>query len=118
MDNQELKDRTKLFARGVIGIVRAMPEDRVATPIANQLIRSGTSVAANYRAACFAKSRPDFINKLKICIEEVDESAHWMELIMEEGILPEIAVQYLHGESMELLAIFLSSVKTARDDRG
>ena len=106
-----------MFARRIIGVVRAMPHDRVSDPIANQILRSGTSVAANYRAACLAKSRADFINKLKICIEEVDETALWLELISEESILDPQRTAPLHKEANELLSIFLSSVKTARDNQ-
>ena len=110
MENVELKNRCKQFALRVIRLVRALPNDRVANPIASQLIRSGTSVAANYRAACLAKSRPDFISKIGIAIEEVDESALWMELITEDKILPAPKVTPLR----ELLAIFLASAQTAR----
>ncbi len=117
MDNLELKQRTKQFARRVLGVARAMPDDRIANPLTSQIIRSSTSVAANYRAVCLAKSRADFINKLKICIEEVDETALWLELIAEEQFLPESRIQPLHQEANELLSIFLSSVKTARDNK-
>jgi four helix bundle protein len=117
MDNPELKARTKMFARRVMGVVRALPNDRIANPIANQIVRSGTSVAANYRAACFAKSRADFIGKIKICIEETDETALWLEIITEEKIIEPKRIEPLHQEANELLAIFLTSVKTARDNQ-
>ncbi len=116
MDNPELKSRTKLFARRIIAVVRAMPHDRVSNPIADQILRSGTSVAANYRAVCMAKSRADFISKLKICIEEVDETALWLEIIAEENILDPKRTIPLHKEANELLAIFLSSINTARNN--
>ena len=118
MENVELKARCKKFALRVMHLVRALPNDRIANPIANQIIRSGTSVAANYRAACLAKSRADFIAKLGIAIEEVDESALWMELIIEDKILPTSKVSPLLNESKELLAIFLASAQTARRNRG
>ena len=110
MDNPELKARTKMFARRVIGVVRALPDDRIANPIANpianQIVRSGTSIAANYRAACFAKSRADFINKIKICIEETDETALWLEIITEEKIIESKRIEPLHREPMNSLRSF------------
>jgi len=114
MENIELKARTKQFALRVMRLVRALPNDRVANPIANQLIRSGTSVAANYRAACLGKSRPDFISKIGTALEEADESALWMELIVEDSILPAEKVTALLQEANELSAIFLASIQTAR----
>ncbi|MCP5535553.1 MAG: four helix bundle protein [Akkermansiaceae bacterium] len=116
MNNPELKERTKSFAVRVIKVVEAMPNNRIASPLANQIIRSGTSVAANYRAVCLSKSRADFISKLKTCIEEVDETALWLELISESDILEWSRLESLHNEANELLAIFLSSAKTARDN--
>ncbi len=106
-----------MFARRVIGVVRALPNDRITNPIVNQIIRSGTSVAAHYRAACFAKSRANFISKINICIGEADETPLWLELITEEDILESKRIEPLHQEANELLAIFLSSVKTARDNQ-
>ena len=113
---EQLKQRCKTFALRVMRLVRALPSDNVATAIGNQLVRSGTSVAANYRAACIGKSRKDFINKLRIAAEEADESALWMELIIEDSILPEKQVSPLQAEASELTAIFLSSIKTARSN--
>lgn len=117
MDNPELKGRTKHFAKRILAMCRVIQQDYVSQTIDRQLIRCGTSVGANYRAACLGKSRADFINKLRICIEEVDESAYWMELLMEEKILKESLVQPLHQEAKELLAIFLASTKTASNNR-
>ena len=114
MHSAELKARCKQFSLRVMRLTRALPNDRVANPIANQLIRSGTSVAANYRAACLAKSRADFISKVGTAVEEADESALWMELIMEDGILPTEKVSPLWQEANELTAIFLASIQTAR----
>lgn len=116
MTPEELKARCKQFSLRVIRLVRALPDDKVGRPIANQLIRSGTSVAANYRAACLAKSRADFASKAGTAAEEADESALWMELIMEDGILPEDLVKSLWQEATELTAIFLASIKTAREN--
>jgi four helix bundle protein len=114
MTPEDLKARCKQFSLRVIRLVRALPDDKVGRPIANQLIRSGTSVAANYRAACLAKSRADFASKVGTAAEEADESALWMELIMEDGILPQDKVSSLCQEATELTAIFLASIKTAR----
>ncbi|MGE9268586.1 MAG: four helix bundle protein [Verrucomicrobiales bacterium] len=117
MDNPELKERTKSFARRTLALSRAIPGDSVSQIIARQLVRCGTSVGANYRAACLAKSRADFINKLRICIEEVDETAYWIELLAEEQLVKESLVTPLHQEAGELLAIFLASIKTASKNR-
>ncbi len=114
METNELKSRCKQFALRVMKLVRAMPSDRVSNPIASQLIRSGTSVAANYRAACLAKSRRDFISKIGTSMEEADESALWMELLIEGEIMPASKVTALHQEATELTAIFHASIKTAR----
>jgi four helix bundle protein len=114
MKPEELKARCKQFSLRVIRLVRALPDDKIGRPIANQLIRSGTSVAANYRAACLAKSRADFTSKVGTAVEEADESALWMELIMEDEILPREKVHPLWQEATELTAIFCASIKTAR----
>lgn len=117
MDPEELKKRCKQFSLRVIRLVRALPTDTVGRAIANQLVRAGTSVAANYRAACLAKSRADFISKVGTAVEEADESALWMELIMEDAILPAEKVSPLWQEATELTAIFCASIKTARENR-
>lgn len=114
MNPEELKARCKQFSLRVIRLIRALPDDKVGRPIANQLIRSGTSVAANYRAACLAKSPADFASKIGTAVEEADESALWMELIIEDGILPTNQVKPLWQEATELIAIFCSSIKTVR----
>jgi four helix bundle protein len=114
MTPDELKLRCKQFSLRVIRLVRVLPDDKVCRPIANQLIRSGTSVSANYRAACLAKSRADFASKMGTAAEESDESALWMELIMEDNILPKTKVAPLCQEAVELTSIFIASIKTAR----
>ena len=114
MSPEELKARCKQFSLRVIRLVRALPDDKIGRPIANQLIRSGTSVAANYRAACLAKSRADFASKVGTAVEEADESALWMELIMEDEIRPRDKVHALWLEATELTSIFCASIKTAR----
>jgi len=116
MDAEELKQRCKQFALRVIRVVRALPNDRIGRPIANQLVRSGTSVAASYRAACLGKSKRDFVHKIGTAMEESDESALWLELIIEDEILPAARVRPLLDEANELTAIFHASIKTARSD--
>lgn len=117
MTPEELKSRCKQFSLRVIRLVRALPDDKVGRPIANQLVRSGTSVAANYRAACLAKSRADFISKTGTAAEEADESALWLELIIEDQILPSEKVTPLWQEATALTSIFCASIKTARSNR-
>jgi|GEM_PF-995997 len=91
MDKEELKLRTKTFGLRVMKLVRAMPKDVVGRALANQLIRSGTSVGANYRSACRGRSKAEWIAKLGVVLEECDESAHWLELIMETACSPKPA---------------------------
>lgn len=114
MDSDEWKQRTKDFSLRIIRLIKAMPKDLASATIARQVIRSGTSVAANYRAACIAKSRADFVNKLRICSEEADETQLWIELIIESEILPAEQLNPLLQEAHELTSIFLSSIKTAK----
>jgi four helix bundle protein len=116
MTPDELKARCKQFSLRVIHLVRALPDDKVGRTIANQLIRSGTSVTANYRAACLAKSRADFASKAGTAAEEADESALWMELIIEDSILAPEKVTPLWQEATELTAIFCASIKTSRQN--
>lgn len=116
MESDDLKKRTKSFALRIISLVKAMEQDLASTTIAKQIIRSGTSVSANYRTACIAKSRKDFINKLRITAEESDETAHWIELLIESELFPSQKLLPLKQESEELTRIFLSSIKTARDN--
>ena len=114
MDSEELKKRTKIFALRVLKLVGALPKSKTADVIGWQLTRSGTSVGANYRAACRARSQADFANKIGICEEEADESAYWLELIIEAGLMEPSLVQSLLQEANELTAIFVSSGRTAR----
>lgn len=114
MNAVELKDRTKKFALRIIKLVKTLPTDFSSKAISNQIVRSGTSVAANYRAACISKSRADFINKMRICAEEADESALWLELLSESGTIEEAKIKNLHSEATQLTSIFLSSIKTAK----
>jgi len=113
MKEAELKDRTKKFAVRILDLAEALPHSRTGNVIAGQIVRSGTSVAANYRALCRAKSRPDFINKTSIVEEEADETCLWLELLIERRLLPPRRVQPLLEEANELTAIFVASRKTA-----
>ncbi len=116
MDSKQLKDRTKKFALDIISFLRSIKQDRITQVLFNQLLRSATSVAANYRAACKAKSKPDFINKIGIFLEEADESLFWLELINESGILKNDNIKILMSEANELTAIFSSIRKTSREN--
>ena len=109
-----MKARTKVFANRVVRLCEALPEKWVAQTLGKQLLRSGTSVGANYRAVCRAKSRPDFIHKLRIVEEECDESLFWMELLVENNLVPPARLNDLMREADEILAMVVSSAKTAR----
>jgi four helix bundle protein len=114
MEPDEFRDRTKAFALRVIRLVRALPKERATDVIAGQLLRCGTSVGANYRAACRARSPADFVAKMRIVEEERDESIYWMELLIEAGIMKEARLNGLIGEANEILAMVVTSIKTAR----
>jgi len=114
MDADELKRRTKQFGLRGINVVEALPNARSANVIGNQLLRSATSVGANYRSACRGRSKADFISKIGIAIEEADESLYWMELLIEAGIVLEERLSPLMKEANELISILTASVKTAR----
>ena len=113
MKTDNLKQRTKEYALQVIRLVRALPAKPEGWVIGKQLLRSGTSVGANYRAACRARSRAEFVAKLGIVIEEADESAFWLDLIIESGLLKEDLVEPILKETDEILAIMISSSNTA-----
>jgi four helix bundle protein len=98
----------------VVRLCAALPEHWIARTLGGQLLRSGTSVGANYRAVCRAKSRADFINKLRVVEEECDESLFWMELLAEHNLVKESRLRDLMKEGNELLAIAVASAKTAR----
>ncbi|MCK4293078.1 MAG: four helix bundle protein [Planctomycetes bacterium] len=115
MDQNDLKKRTKDFAHRCVKLSMALPKTDLGNHIRRQLIKCSTSVAANYRAACLAQSRPDFVSKLSIVIEEVDESCFWLEFIVDEELLEEKRVVPLLTEGKELSSIFIKSRKTAKD---
>ena len=117
MTKQELLQRTKAYALRVIKAVQALPRNDVAGILGRQLLRAGTSVGANYRAACRAKSSADFLNKLKIVEEECDESLYWMELLVESESLPLRRLDALMREGDEILSIIVSAIKSTRAAR-
>jgi four helix bundle protein len=117
MDREEMKRRTKRFALQVIELVESLPRGRATEVLGRQLLKSGTSVGANYRASCRAKSRPDFISKMTIVEEEADETIYWLELLAEAGIVKLDIIQPLLREADELLAITISSIRTAKQNR-
>jgi len=113
MDAEDLKKRTKRFALRILKLVSVLPNSLQGRTIGGQLVRSGTSVGSNYRAACRGRSRAEFIAKLGIVEEEADESAFWLELIIEAGLLKESRVQPLLDEANELTRIMAGSRLTA-----
>jgi len=117
MDKLDLKLRTKQFALRVIRLVDSLPNNNSGRAIGNQLIRSGTSIGANYRSACLGRSKADFIAKLGIALEEADESIYWMELIIEGNLIKKDLVEPLLTEAKELTSIFHASIKTARRNK-
>src|ERR1041385_7194413 len=115
MDKYEMIKRTKKFAVEVHKLVEEIPTTRAANNICYQILKSSSSVAANYRAACLAKSTADFINNLKIVEEESDETMLWLEMMEEVDIVPDVKKhKELHGEANHLTAIFVKSLKTLR----
>jgi four helix bundle protein len=114
MDREEMKRRTKEFAKRVIRLCRELPSTREGRRIGDQLFRTGTSVGANYRAACRGRSRADFVSKVGVCLEEADESLYWMEILVEVEIIKAHLLQSLMKEADELIAIFVATVNTAK----
>jgi four helix bundle protein len=114
MNNENLKQRTRKFALDVIKLVEKLPRDMVSEVLGKQLLRSGTSVAANYRSATRAKSSADFINKMSIVEEEADESVLWIDLLESSNRLKTDAAQPRMKEAGELTAIAIASIRTAR----
>ena len=114
MDEKMFKERTKKLALRVIRAVESLPKGRSADIIGKQLLRSATSVGANYRAACRGKSALDVIAKLGIVEEEADESIYWMELLIEGGFVPETKLKDLLAETSEIVAMTVASIKTLR----
>jgi four helix bundle protein len=111
---QELQTRTRKFALRIVKLFRSVPKTDDARILGKQLLRSGTSIGANYRAACRARSRAEFVAKLGIVLEEAGETAFWLELMRDAEIFPEAKLGEVVQEAKELVAIFVTSVKTAK----
>ena len=114
MNPEEMRTRTRAFALRVIRLAESLPNTPTAKVIRNQLLRCGSLVGANYRAACRAKSKPDFAAKMGIVEEEADETVYWIELLIDAGIVQLTRVKDLLKEADEILAITVSSIKSAK----
>ncbi|MDD4990640.1 MAG: four helix bundle protein [Paludibacter sp.] len=114
MTTDELKKRLKFFALRIIKLSENLPNNITGKTLGNQIIRSGTSPGANYRSACLGKSDKDFLNKLKMVEEELDETLYWLELIVESGLVKEDLLKDLMNENYELLKIIVSSITTMK----
>jgi four helix bundle protein len=117
MTPEEMKTRTRAFALRVIRLAESLPNTPIGNVIRNQMMRCGPSVGANYRAACRAKSRPDFISKMGTVEEEADETMYWIELSIDADLIKRKRVQALLDEANEILSITVSSINTARSSR-
>ena len=111
---EELRDRTKRFAVRIVKVYKSLPFAADAQVLGKQLLRSGTSIAANYRASCRARSRAEWVAKIGLVVEEADESVFWLEMLMDCGIVPERKLKDLLDEARELSALFTASQRTAR----
>src|SRR5213082_2984531 len=116
-NESDLKKRTKAFALRILKLVDALPKTTVGRALASQIVRSGTSIAANYRAACRARSTADFIAKMGIVEEEADETLFWLELLEESELVSAAKLTAIKKEADELTAIIVASIKTARRNR-
>ena len=115
--SEQLKERTKQFAVRIVYLFRVLPRSEESRVIGRQLLRAGTSVAANYRAVCRSRSKAEFISKIGVVVEEADESVFWLELLVDTGIIAQERMKELLRESNELLAIFSASQSTAKRNR-
>jgi four helix bundle protein len=111
---EQIKHRTKQIGLNVIKLIDELPNKSSAWAIARQIIRSSTSIGANYRAACRAKSTPDFLNKLKIVEEETDETIYWLEILEESSLISSDRVSELKKETNEILSIVVASINTIK----
>jgi len=114
MQEFDLKNRTKQFALRIIKLFRSLPKSPDAQVIGKQIIRSGTSVGAQYREACRSRSNSEFISKMAGSLQELDETAYWLELLVEGNFVKAEKLNELHDETEQLIAIFVSSIKTAK----
>ena len=117
MKNEEmdLRARTKLFARRIIRLYSSLPKETVAQVLGKQVLRSGTSIGANYREACRARSKAEFISKTGDCLKEAGETLYWLELLQEEKIVSQSKPSALLDEADQLVAIFVASINTSRN---
>jgi four helix bundle protein len=115
MDEKSFKARTKKLAVAIIHQTEKLPKSLATDIISKQLIRSGTSIGANYRAACRAKSTADMINKMKVVEEESDETEYWLEILVEAGITSESQINDVYKETDEILSMTVASIKTLRN---
>jgi four helix bundle protein len=114
MKHEDFSQRTKEFALRIIKLVSSLPRTREANVIGYQIMKSGTSIGANYREAKRARSQADFVSKIGVCEQESDETIYWLELLSESGIVPAMRLKGLIDEASQLLAIFITSSKTAK----
>ena len=114
MDEKTFKERTKKLAVAIIKQMDKLPKSRAVDVVAKQIIRSGTSIGANYRAACRARSTADMINKMKIVEEESDETMYWLEILADAELAPKEQIRELYKETSEILAMTIASIKTLR----
>ena len=115
--SEELKERTKKFAIRIVFLFRSLPRTEEARVMGKQLLRSATSVAANYRAVCRARSQAEFISKISVVVEEADESIFWLELLIETETMTKVKIESLLDEANQILAIFAASQNTVKKHR-
>jgi four helix bundle protein len=113
---RDLKKRTYAFARRIIRLYTALPKDAVAQVLGKQVLRSGTSVGANYREAFRARSKAEFVSKIGDCLRELDESEYWLELLVDESIVSDEKMNPLLDETRQLIAIFVTIMKSSRHE--
>ena len=117
MNSDQFKKRTKEYGLRIVRFVETLPKRGVAEVLSRQLVKSGTSVGANYRSACRARSRADFIAKMGIVEEECDESVYWMEMLIGGGYADPKGLDELMGEGNEILSMIVASIRTARSKK-
>ena len=113
-----MKLRTRQFAIRIVSVIRSLPRTREGDVIGKQLLRSGASVAANYRAVCRSRSQAEFISKMNVVVEETDETVFWLEFLVDTELVSEEKLRFLLKEGNELLAIFAASLRTAKHHKG
>ncbi len=117
MTEEQLKTRTKQFALRIVKLSAALPRSRECDVVGRQILRSGTPVGANYRSACRARSTADFISKLGIVLEAADETLYWLEILIESNLVPGKRLSDLLNEADELVAIFVASLVTSKNNK-